>query len=101
MLGYIKGLFVEFKNFAFQGNVMDLAIGLVIGAAFTKIVTSLVENVMMPPLGMLMGGVDFSNKWVILHPAQFGPDGKTLLVPQTTLKYGLFVNSVIDFLIVA
>lgn len=97
----IKGLANEFKEFALRGNVMDLAVGLVIGAAFTKIVTSLVENVMMPPLGMLMGGVDFSNKWVILHAAQFGPDGKTVVVPATTLKYGLFINSVIDFLIVA
>jgi large conductance mechanosensitive channel len=97
----IKNLANEFKQFALQGNVMDLAVGLVIGAAFTKIVTSMVENVMMPPLGMLMGGVDFSNKWVILHPAKLADDGKTVLVPATTLKYGLFINSVIDFLIVA
>ena len=67
MASGIKGLFNEFKEFALRGNVMDLAVGLVIGAAFTKIVTSLVENVMMPPLGLLMGGVDFSNKWVILR----------------------------------
>jgi len=99
MLSYIKGLFVEFKNFAFQGNVMDLAIGLVIGSAFTKIVTSLVNNVMMPPLGVLMGGVDFSDKVI---PLKTHVDPKTnAMVIDATLKYGAFINSVIDFLIVA
>jgi large conductance mechanosensitive channel len=99
MLSHIKGLLNEFKAFAFQGNVMDLAIGLVIGSAFTKIVTSLVTNIMMPPLGVLMGGVDFSDKIIKL---------KTHIDPKTnvevidaSLKYGVFINSIIDFLIVA
>lgn len=100
MGSWLKGLLGEFKAFALQGNVMDLAVGLVIGSAFTAIVTSLVNNVMMPPLGMLMGGVDFSNKWVILREAKVDAAGK-IIVPATTLKYGLFINSVIDFLIVA
>ena len=98
MLSYIKGLFVEFKNFAFQGNVMDLAIGLVIGSAFTKIVTSLVNNVMMPPLGVLMGGVDFSNKVI---PLKHHIDSKGVEVIDAGLRYGVFINDVIDFLIVA
>ncbi|HEY6942550.1 large-conductance mechanosensitive channel protein MscL, partial [Dokdonella sp.] len=76
-------------------NVMDLAVGVVIGAAFGKIVTSLVDQVIMPPIGMLIGGVDFSAyKWV-LHPA--GPDGKG----EVALQYGAFINTIIQFLIVA
>ncbi len=94
----IKGLLNEFKQFALQGNVMDLAVGLVIGSAFTSIVTSLVTNVMMPPLGLLMGGVDFSNKVVVLRESHV-VNGKE--VAPTLLSYGKFINSVIDFLIIA
>ncbi|HEU4663289.1 MAG TPA: large-conductance mechanosensitive channel protein MscL [Dokdonella sp.] len=89
------GMLSEFKAFAMRGNVMDLAVGVVIGAAFGKIVTSLVDQVIMPPIGMLIGGVDFSAyKWV-LHPA--GPDGKG----EVALQYGAFVNTIIQFIIVA
>jgi large conductance mechanosensitive channel len=89
------GMLSEFKAFAMRGNVMDLAVGVVIGAAFGKIVTSLVDQVIMPPIGMLIGGVDFSAyKWV-LHPA--GPDGKG----EVALQYGAFINTIIQFLIVA
>jgi large conductance mechanosensitive channel len=84
----------EFKDFAMKGNVIDLAIGVIIGAAFGKIVSSLVNDVVMPPLGLLMGGVDFSNKAIVLKEAV----DKT---PAVMLKYGVFINTIIDFLIVA
>lgn len=84
----------EFKTFAMRGNVVDLAIGVIIGAAFGKIVTSLVNDVVMPPIGLLMGGVDFSDKVIVLKEAQGD-------IPAVTLNYGIFINNVIDFLIVA
>jgi large conductance mechanosensitive channel len=93
----------EFKKFAMRGNVMDMAIGIIIGGAFGKIVSSLVSDVVMPPIGKLMGGVDFSNLFVALDP-QKGPF-KTLADAKAagvaTLNYGLFINTVIDFIIVA
>jgi large conductance mechanosensitive channel len=85
----------EFKAFAMRGNVVDLAVGVVIGAAFGKIVTSLVNDVIMPPIGYLIGGVDFSSyKWVI---AEAGADGKG----EVALQYGAFINTMIQFTIVA
>lgn len=84
----------EFKEFAMKGNVMDMAIGIVIGAAFGKIVSSLVSDVIMPPIGLLLGGVDFSNLLITLQQAV----GDT---PAVTLNYGVFINTIIDFLIVA
>ncbi|ROO32954.1 large-conductance mechanosensitive channel protein MscL [Salinisphaera orenii] len=84
----------EFKTFAVRGNVVDLAVGVVIGAAFGKIVSSLVANVISPPLGLLVGGVDLSNLRVTLRDAA----GQT---PAVTLDYGLFLQSVFDFVIVA
>jgi len=93
----------EFKQFAMKGNVMDMAIGIIIGGAFGKIVSSLVTDVMMPPIGKLMGGVDFSNLFVALDPAK-GPF-KTLAEAKAagvaTINYGLFINTIIDFVIVA
>ncbi len=89
-MGFIK----EFKAFAMRGNVMDLAVGIVIGVAFSKIVTSLVNDVIMPPVGVLLGGVDFSSLAVTLKPAAEN-------APAVALKYGAFVNTIIDFLIVA
>jgi len=89
-MGFVK----EFKTFAMRGNVMDMAIGIVIGAAFGKIVTSLVNDVIMPPVGVLMGGVDFSSLAVTLKAASAG-------APAVVLKYGMFINTIIDFLIVA
>jgi len=89
------GMLSEFKAFAMRGNVMDLAVGVVIGAAFGKIVTSLVDQVIMPPIGMLIGGVDFSAyKWVLQAA---GPDGKG----EVALQYGAFLNTIIQFMIVA
>ncbi len=84
----------EFKDFAMKGNVVDMAVGVIIGGAFGKIVSSLVSDVLMPPIGLLMGGVDFSSLAVTLKQA-------TLTDPAVTVKYGLFVNTVIDFTIVA
>jgi len=93
----------EFKQFALKGNVMDMAIGIIIGGAFGKIVSSLVTDVLMPPIGKLMGGVDFSNLFLALDPGK-GPF-KTLAEAKTagvaTINYGLFINTVIDFIIVA
>lgn len=84
----------EFKEFAMKGNVVDLAVGVIIGGAFGRIVSSLVNDVLMPPIGLLMGGVDFSNKAIVLKAAE---GDKAAVV----MKYGLFINSVIDFVIVA
>lgn len=84
----------EFKQFAMKGNVLDMAIGIIIGAAFGKIVSSLVSDVLLPPIGMLIGGVDFSYLSIVLKEAA---EGKEAVV----LKYGMFVNTVIDFMIVA
>jgi large conductance mechanosensitive channel len=86
----------EFKEFAMRGNVVDLAVGVVIGAAFGKIVTSLVADVIMPPIGYLTGGVDFSDKKIVLRPAD--PSHKVL---ETAIHYGNFINAVIQFLIIA
>jgi large conductance mechanosensitive channel len=84
----------EFKAFAMRGNVADMAVGIIIGAAFGKIVSSLVNDVLMPPIGMLVGGVDFSGLGITLRAA-------TAEAPAVVMKYGLFVNSIIDFIIVA
>ena len=84
----------EFKEFAMRGNVVDLAVGVIIGAAFGKIVTSLVNDVLMPPIGMITGGLDFSKQKYVLKAAE----GKT---PETAISYGLFINALIDFIIVA
>ncbi len=84
----------EFKSFAMKGNVVDMAVGIIIGAAFGKIVSSFVGDVVMPPLGLLIGGVDFSDLAVVLKPAQGD-------APAVILAYGKFIQTVFDFLIVA
>mgnify|MGYP001584430416 CR=1 FL=1 len=90
----------EFKEFAIKGNAVEMAVGIVIGASFGKIVTSLVGDVMMPPLGILLGGVDFKSLKVVLKEAVINmPPNPS--IPAVTLNYGLFINTVIDFLIVA
>jgi large conductance mechanosensitive channel len=88
------GMLNEFKEFAMKGNVIDMAVGIIIGGAFGKIVTSFVNDVIMPPIGMLMGKVDFSDLVIELK-------AKTAAAPAVVLKYGLFINTVIDFTIVA
>ncbi len=91
----------EFKEFALKGSVVDLAIGVIIGAAFAKIVDSFVKDILMPPIGVLTGGIDFANKFLTLR----GPSANTLAEAQAagavTINYGLFINAVIAFLIVA
>ena len=91
----------EFREFAMRGSVIDLAVGVVIGAAFGRIVTSLVNDIIMPPIGLLLGGIDFSNMFITLS----GGDYATLAAAQeagaATLNYGLFVNTIIQFVIVA
>ena len=87
------GLGADFKEFAMKGNVVDMAVGVIVGAAFGRIVSSLVENVIMPPLGMALSGVNFSE---LATQIGTGPDGKPIL-----LKYGLFLQSVLDFVIIA
>ena len=84
----------EFKEFAIKGNAVEMAVGIVIGASFGKIVSSLVGDVIMPPIGLLLGGVDFKNLKLILKQA-------TINAPSVTLNYGMFINTVMDFLIVA
>ena len=93
----------EFKEFAMRGNVMDLAVGVIIGAAFGKIVTSLVEDVLMPPIGQLVGKVDFSGLFINLSGTHYDSinAAKAAHPPGATLNYGLFLNNVINFLIVA
>jgi large conductance mechanosensitive channel len=91
----------EFKEFAMRGNVMDMAIGIVIGGAFGKIVSSFVGDVLMPPIGMLLGGLDFSNLYLSLSGTTFDSLAKAKEAGAPTLNYGVFLNTVIDFLIVA
>jgi large conductance mechanosensitive channel len=95
-------LFTEFKKFAVRGNVVDLAIGVIIGASFTGIINSLVNDVLMPPIGLALGGVDFSNFFVVLKG---NPTLDTLAAAKAakavTINYGLFINAIINFLIVA
>jgi large conductance mechanosensitive channel len=89
----------EFKEFAMRGNVIDLAVGVVIGGAFGKIVTSLVNDVIMPPIGLLTGGVDFADKkWVLKAADNTDPAHK---VAEVAVNYGMFVNTLIQFLIIA
>ena len=88
------GIMQEFKSFAMRGNVVDMAVGIIIGGAFGKIVSSFVADVIMPPIGLLLGGVDFSNLAITLKAGSEG-------VEPVLLKYGVFINTVIDFLIIA
>ena len=91
----------EFKEFAMRGNVMDMAIGIILGAAFGKIVSSFVSDVLMPPIGMLLGGVDFSNLFYTLSGGAFESLAEAKEAGAATLNYGVFFNTVLDFLIVA
>lgn len=88
------GMLKEFKEFAMRGNVVDMAVGIIIGGAFGKIISSLVNDVLMPPIGLLLGNVDFSNLAITLK-------AKTAGAEAVTIKYGVFVNTVLDFIIIA
>ncbi len=91
----------EFKEFAMRGNVLDMAIGIIIGAAFGKIVAVFVSDVLMPPIGLLLGRVDFSNLFINLSGKPVATIAEAKAAGAATINYGLFLNSVIDFLIVA
>jgi large conductance mechanosensitive channel len=99
-------MFKEFKEFALRGNVVDMAVGIVIGVAFGTIVKSLVDDIIMPPIGLILGGIDFSNFYVVLREgtAASGPYAALAdaqAAGAVTINYGVFVNSVISFVIVA
>lgn len=90
----------DFKAFAMQGNVMDMAIGVIIGGAFGKIVTSLVSDIIMPILGILTGGINFSNLKLILKEAEIDSTGK-VISPENAINYGVFLDTILNFLIIA
>lgn len=98
-------MFKEFKEFAMRGSVLDMAVGIILGAAFGGIVSSLVSDVLMPPLGLLLGRVDFSNLFVVLASGLTAGPYATLSAAQqagaVTLNYGMFINKIVNFLIVA
>lgn len=94
-------MFKEFKEFAMRGSVLDLAVGVIIGAAFGKVVSSLVEDVLMPPLGRLIGHVDFSNLFINLTNKSYDSVAAAKAAGAATLNYGIFLNTIINFIIVA
>lgn len=94
-------MFKEFKEFAVRGSVIDLAVGVIIGAAFGKIVTSLVDDILMPPLGMLIGRVDFTNLFIDLSGGGYQSLEQAKEAGAPTINYGLFLNNVLSFLLVA
>ena len=95
----------EFKEFALRGNVIDMAVGIVIGVAFGAIVKSLIDNIIMPPIGLLLGGVDFANLYILLRtgspPGPYASLADAQVAGAVTINYGLFINAVISFIIVA
>ncbi len=95
------GIIKEFKEFAVKGNVVDLAIGIIIGTAFGKIVTSLVNDIIMPPIGLLLGKIDFSNLYINLSGQHYESLKAAQAAGAPTINYGVFINMVIDFVIVA
>lgn len=95
------GMIKEFREFAIKGNVMDLAVAVVLGAAFGKIVTSFVDDILMPPIGMLVGNHDFSEYFVTLSGGHYESVAQAKAAGAATLNYGLFINTIISFLIVA
>lgn len=94
-------MFQEFKKFIARGNVIDLAVGLVVGAAFTAIVSSLVSDVIMPPLGLIIGGIDFSEFFIALDGKSYETLAAAKAAKAVTINYGLFINAIIKFLIIA
>ncbi|MCQ2914518.1 MAG: large conductance mechanosensitive channel protein MscL [Alphaproteobacteria bacterium] len=101
----IKNFILEFKKFAMRGNVMDMAVGIIIGSAFTKIVDSLVKDILMPPLGILMGKIDFANLYITLRPGNVAGPYASLDAAKAagavTWNLGFFINAIISFVIVA
>ena len=89
----------EFKTFAMRGNVIDMAVGIIIGGAFGKIVSSIVADIIMPPIGLLVGGMDFADMKCVLKEAVM--DGETVVTPEVAISYGNFIQVLVDFIIVA
>jgi large conductance mechanosensitive channel len=94
-------MFKEFRDFVMRGNVLDLAVAVIIGTAFGKIITSLVNDLLMPPVGLLLGGVDFANLFLNLSGTPYASLAEAQAAGAPTVNYGLFLNTVIDFVIVA
>jgi len=98
-------MFKEFKEFAIKGNMIDMAVGIIIGAAFGSIITSLVSDIIMPPIGLLLGGVDFSSLFMVLKEGKIAAPYASLADAKTagavTMNYGVFLNTIISFLIIA
>ncbi len=97
----MKKLLNEFKEFAMRGNVVDMAVGVIIGTAFGKIVTSLVNDIIMPAIGVLTGGADFKGFKLVLKDAVVDPATNAVVTPEAAITWGMFVQTVVDFLIVA
>lgn len=97
----MKKFLTEFKEFAMKGNVIDMAVGVIIGGAFGKIVTSLVNDIIMPAISVITGGINFRDlKW-ILEPAKMAADGITVEAAEVAVSYGMFIQNIVDFLIIA
>lgn len=94
-------MFKEFKEFAMRGNVLDLAVGIIVGAAFGRIVTSFVNDILMPPIGIILGKVDFADLFINLSGQPYSTLAEAKAAGAATLNYGMFLNTVIDFVIVA
>jgi large conductance mechanosensitive channel len=94
-------MFKEFKEFVMKGNVLDMAVGIIVGVAFGKIITSFVSDILMPPLGLLLGKMDFSNMFINLSGQSYPTIAAAKAAGAATLNYGIFINTIIDFLIVA
>lgn len=95
------GFIADFKAFAMKGNILDMAVGVIIGGAFGKIVTSLVNDVIMPCVGLLTGGINFTELKAVLHEAVLDPTTNQVLKEAVTLNYGMFIQNIVDFLIIA
>ena len=91
----------EFKEFAMRGNVVDMAVGIIVGAAFGKIVSSLVNDILMPPIGLLLGKMDFSNLFLNLSGKSYATVAEAKAAGAVTISYGIFINNILDFIIVA
>jgi len=95
------GFIADFKNFAIKGNVIDMAVGVIIGGAFGKIVTSLVNDIIMPVVGLATGGINFTELKATLHEAVLDPTTQEVVKEAVTLNYGMFIQNIVDFLIIA
>lgn len=101
LLGKSGGMFGEFRDFALRGNMLDMAVGIIIGAAFGRVVSSFVSDILMPPIGLFTGHSDFSNKFIILSGHAYATLAEAKAAGAATINYGVFLNALFDFLIVA